>query len=251
MQLKAKIAETAAVDDEIGEANDDSTETADTTPKSSIDRPSRPSKGKAKSSSAADDVDELVRKMTERVESSRQLQERVLAMPKVTERTTFGDFLKIGMQNIHPTLWRSFQRECTSMLWRYQDQSEQLNPTPQPQPPDSRQQSSQLHSPLSQLSQSSQMWQPHPSQWPSDPIPGSVWQSQSTEWMQTESQGQQFNSSHQPPTFTQLQPISRQSSLHVESQQPSTHVSTSTTPSAVSVSLSLMEAVEEQRAKNL
>ena len=82
--------------------------------------------------------------MSAKIKASRQMQEKIMgqSQPNVTERSTFGDWLKTGMEVIHRSLWRRFEREVSNVLWKYQEQSEQLIDSQQPQPAAIRQQSS-------------------------------------------------------------------------------------------------------------
>ena len=63
--------------------------------------------------------------MSARIKASRQMQKKIItqSQPNDTERSTFGDWLKTGMKDIHPSLWRRFEREVSNVLWKYQEQS--------------------------------------------------------------------------------------------------------------------------------
>ncbi|KAH3805227.1 hypothetical protein DPMN_133524 [Dreissena polymorpha] len=43
-----------------------------------------------------------------------------------SERDTFGDWVKSVMVDLAPSLWRKFQQEQTSLLYKYLDLNDQL-----------------------------------------------------------------------------------------------------------------------------
>ena len=153
----------------------------------------------------------LMSDIASRGEQSTAFQAKVLEMlapPKVTERTAYADWAKEVMVSLHPSLWLKFQRECSNMLYSYQEQSVAfLHPVVQQQrypAQQQQQQQQQQHQHQQQLQQQQYQanyntWQPPPQQWPASVQQGqSVWGSQDPAWVQS-----QVN----PPTGQQLIPL--------------------------------------------
>lgn len=132
-----------------------------------------------------------------REEQSIAFQTKVLEMlapSKATERTRYADWAKEVMVSLHPSLWLKFQRECSNLLYTYQEKSEELlHPVTQQQlyPAQQPQYSTQHHQyqfhprVASGTSSPSIMWQPPPQQWPTTVQQNmSVWGSQNSAWVQ-------------------------------------------------------------------
>ncbi|KAH3844444.1 hypothetical protein DPMN_086702 [Dreissena polymorpha] len=154
---------------------------------------------KLKQSRVSQEKERLLNTLDERGCQSIKVQEKFLEMVKPpsapSERDTFGDWVKSVMVDLGPSLWRQFQQEQTSLLYKYLDLNDQvcsqmLQPQQQqllgtPQPPHQQWQPGQQ-------TQSSQQphWQRFPDNW-------------STTMSATMVQGKPQNE----PVLTTLQPL--------------------------------------------
>ena len=82
--------------------------------------------------STKNDIQEEERLLSEivsRGEQSMSFQSKVLEMlapVKATEKTAYADLAKKVMVGLHPLLWLQFQRECSNLLYTYQEKTAQL-----------------------------------------------------------------------------------------------------------------------------
>ena len=229
-QLKEKITEAASVevtntDDEQPNTVQATGETSDeTVPHQRQDPPLRRSSSGTSTKKAIQEEQQLLSDIVSRGEQSMSFQSKVLEMlapPKATERTAYADWAKEVMVGLHPSLWLKFQRECSNLLYSYQEKSAQLLHSvaqQQPQYPDpqqyptqqqysvhhygTQQQSRAYHNVSPSTSTTSAAWQPPPHQWPAVVQQGqSVWESQDPRWVQNQ---MNTSSGHH---LIQLQPV--------------------------------------------
>ena len=116
---------------------------------------------------------------------------------KVTERTTYADWAKSVMEDLDHSLWRRFHMEHTQLLYKYLEMNDDLKdqsaaqqssqaPSHQYQAHSQQYQapSEQHQDPCHQYPSPSPSWKPTGQCWPATVQPGgSVWESQSAEWM--------------------------------------------------------------------
>ena len=97
----------------------------------SRDRPSSTSGSSlgASTKKAIQEEERLLSDIVSRGEQSMSFQSKVLEMlapPKAKERTVYADWAKEVIIGLHPSLWLKFQRECSNLLYSYQEKSAQL-----------------------------------------------------------------------------------------------------------------------------
>ena len=215
-QLKEKITEAASAEvtntdgeqPNIVQATGETS--AETVPHQGQDPPPlRRSSSGTSTKKAIQEEERLLNDIVSRGEQSMSFQSKVLEMlapPKATERTAYADWAKEVMIGLHPSLWLKFQRECSNLLYSYQEKSAQLLHSvaqQQPQYPDpqqyptpqqysvhhygAQQQSRAYHSVSPSTSTTSAAWQPPPHQWPAVVQQGQfVWESQDPRWVQSQ-----------------------------------------------------------------
>ena len=143
LQLKEKIAGAASVemvdvDDDQSEAGVVRVETAtETTSRQRLEPLAQRSSSASSNKKASQNEERLLSDIATKGEQSIALQSKVLEMlapPKATERSTYADWAKEVMIGLHPSLWLQFQRECSNLLYTYQEKSgELLHPVAQQQ----------------------------------------------------------------------------------------------------------------------
>ena len=205
-------------DDEMDVTSEVSNNPSQDTPTPTVLLDVRPKRTSAKK--CKEEEDKLLAALQKDKEKSINIQEKLLDLLKnpeqQTERTSYADWSRSVMVDLHPTIWRQFQEEHTALLQRYLRKNDVAKQSAQPQVqqqhrvsvqqqqqhyqlPSTSQQQQQYQYP-SQHYQSSQ-WQPQPNQWPRNVEGGiSVWDSQSAEWVQKQMQPQ-------TSTYTTLQTV--------------------------------------------
>jgi hypothetical protein len=148
--------------------------------------PVRPKRSAAR---AQADEDKLLATLEERGRQSMELQHKLINLIKpakpANERETYGDWAKSVMVGLHPTVWRQFQAEQSALLARYLDLDDRARGT-QAQQQTQQQFQQQTQQQSQQQSQCDPPWQPAPRNWPQSVAnPTSLWNSQSTSWVQT------------------------------------------------------------------
>ena len=128
--MKEKIAAAASIDDGKDDPSTDSIdiETVATNPHRLEPLPRSSSKSSSKKA-IQEEEERLLSTIAAREEQSVTFQTKVLEMlapSKATERTRYADWAKEVMVSLHPSLWLKFQRECTNLLYTYQEKSEEL-----------------------------------------------------------------------------------------------------------------------------
>ena len=193
--MKDKIAAAASVEDVNDDQSQDPTETeTETTSRQRLEHLSRRSSASS-TKKAIQEEERLLSNIATRGEQSVDFQTKVLEMlapPKATERTAYADWVKEVMLSLHPSLWLKFQRECTNLLYTYQEKSEELlHPVAQQQhypaqqlQYSAQQEQYQAYPSTSSGTSSSALWQPPPQQWPATVQQNmSVWGSQNPVWV--------------------------------------------------------------------
>ena len=203
LQIKGKLASAAAAFGDAAEGSyDDVLETV--TPTQSLTPTAgcctsetpiildvRPKRSSAKKSA---EEDRIMAGIEERGKQSIVIQEKMLDMlkpaQKVTERTTYADWVKSVMEDLDHSLWRRFQMEHTQLLYKYLEMNDDLKAHSEAQQsslaPSQQYQahSQQYQDPCHQYPSPSSSWKPTGQCWPATVQPGgSVWGSQSAEWM--------------------------------------------------------------------
>lgn len=129
LQMKDKIAGAASVEDFNDDQSQDPTETeTETTSRQRLEPLSRRSSASS-TKKAIEEEERLLSNIATRGEQSIVFQTKVsemLAPPKATERTAYADWAKEVMVSLHPSLWLKFQRECSNLLYTYQEKGEEL-----------------------------------------------------------------------------------------------------------------------------
>ncbi|KAL5018596.1 hypothetical protein ScPMuIL_004318 [Solemya velum] len=166
-----------------GEAFTEDVDADPTQPKQKLKPPLRlePLSRRSSASStnkASQEEERLLSNIATRGKQSIVFQTKVLEMrasPKATERTAYADWTKEVMVSLHLSLWLKFQRECTNLLYTYQEKSgellhpvaqQQRNPAQQLQYRPQQQQYQANPRIFSGTSSTSAMWQPPLQQWP-------------------------------------------------------------------------------------
>ena len=208
----------------------------------------------------------------ERGQQSIVIQEKMLDMlkpaQKVTERTTYANWAKSVMEDLDHSLWRRFQMEHTQLLYKYLEMNDDLKAQ------SAAQQSS--HAPSQQYQAPSQQHQdpchqypsPSPSRkpagqcWPATVQPGgSVWGSQSAEWMKNLTLPPQLTALQLPrpsPNTTRWAPTATATSVTTSTPLPSSQalslnlssISQVITGDYSSMSTSFMERLTNRDANN-
>lgn len=250
--MKDKIVAAASVEDVNDDQSQEPTETeTETTSGQRLEPLSRKSSASS-TQKAIQEEERLLSNIATRGEQSIAFQTKVLEMlapPKATERTAYADWAKEVMVSLHPSLWLKFQRECSNLLYTYQEKSEELlHPVAQQQyypaqqlqysAQQQQQQQYQAYTSTSSGTSSSAMWQPPPKQWPATVQQNiSVWGSQNPVWVQ----GQ----------MTELQPMTTASSARAttstpnQSEQPSFNLSNLVNESTEMCDTSLHRAISD------
>ena len=184
VSIKQKLEARGAVDN-----TDQCTEALSTDPETTATERLEPPPRKSARKSTQEE-ERLLNSIATREEQSIAFQTRVLEMlapAKATERTTYADWAKEVMISIHPSLWLRFQRECSNLLYTYQEKSEEmLRPQAAQHFAFPSQPQFQTFQRTDNTSSLNSMWQPPPHQWPSSVQPTSVWGSQNSAWVQAQ-----------------------------------------------------------------
>lgn len=199
LQMKEKIAAAASADDGNDDGSEDPIDVETVDPNPPRLEPLSRRSSKVSTKKAIQEEERLLSNIAAREEQSVTFQTKVLEMlapSKATERTRYADWAKEVMVSLHPSLWLKFQRECTNLLYTYQEKNEELlNPVSeqqqhyiaqQPHYTSPNPQQYQMYPrATSGTSSTSAMWQPQPHQWPTTVQPNmSVWGSQNSAWVQ-------------------------------------------------------------------
>lgn len=188
-QIKEKLAATGAINHTC-----QSTELLIPDPETPISERLEPLPRKSSKKSVQEE-ERLLSTIAAREEQSIAFQTRVLEMlapTKANERTTYADWAKEVMINIHPSLWLRFQRECTNLLYTYQEKTEDLL---RPKVAQQQQFAFTPQPPIQRFPRSdsglslNNMWQPPPNQWPTSTSiqpTMSGWGSQNSPWVQAQ-----------------------------------------------------------------
>lgn len=221
LQMRDKISAASSVEDVNDEL--EKPPEAETTSRQRLE----PLPSVSNNKKAIQEEERLLSNIANRGEQSMAFQTKVLEMlapQKTTERTAYANWTKEVMVNLHPSLWLKFRRECTNLLYTYQEKSEELLhpvaseqvfPVPQLQYSAQQQQCQAFPGTSSGTASTSAMWQPPPQQWPTTVQQNtSVWGSQNPVWVQAQ--------------MTNLQPTAMMTRGHTPS--PLSNRATTSTP---------------------
>ena len=165
--------------------------------------------------------EQTLSKLNESRAQSIKLQSEFLTLMKThkeptNERTTYGNWCKSVMIDLHYSLWRKFQQEQTQLILKYSELNDEAKRSSMPPPQQPRQAPipQELHYPSTSTQQHpSQQWQPTPHHWAVEVDPArSVCHSQEDDWI-----ARQVH-----PQYTTLQPVPTTTSSAITANGPAT-----------------------------